>query len=201
MLRSFQRRLLQLLTYLYTAICIQITRTSRLCPTAFTSVTQQNLEDPFQSACPAHSVETAIVCIQDNVLRSLDVHRHVVLVLLDLSAAFDTIDHDILLRDLDRIVVRRNAFCWFASHLTDRTQCANGHSSCRTQLRHGVSQVSVFGPLLFTVYCAGLSDVFAKHDVRYHVYADDAQLGVDFPLNDSASAADRISHCVMEVKV
>ena len=62
-----------------------------------------DLEDPFQSAYRrAHSVETAIVCIQDDILRPLDMHKHVVLVLLDLSAAFDTIDHDILLIDLHR---------------------------------------------------------------------------------------------------
>ena len=124
-------------------------------------------------------------------------HKHVVLVLLDLSAAFDTIDHDILLIDLHRI-----ALCWLASYLTDRTQCVSvdGHSSHRTRLRHGVPQGSVLGPLLFTVYCAGLSYIFETHGVRYHVYADDTQLYVDFPPNDSASAADQISRCVIDVK-
>ena len=57
------------------------------------------------------------------------------------------------------------------------------------------------GPLLFSVYCAGLSEVFSKHGIRYHVYADDTQLYVDFPRNDAASAADRISRCVIDVKV
>ena len=55
---------------------------------------------PFQSAyLPSHSVETAIACITDDILRSLDYRKHVVLVLLDLSAAFDTIDHDLLLAE------------------------------------------------------------------------------------------------------
>ena len=162
-----------------------------------------DLEDPFQSAYRrAHSVEPAIVCIQDDILRSLDMHKHVVLVLLDLSAAFYTIDHDILLIDLHRIGVRGDALCWLASYLTDRTQCVSvdGHSSHRTRLRHGVPQGSVLGPLLFTVYCAGLSYIFEMHGVRYHVYADDTQLYVDFPPNDSASAADQISRCVIDVK-
>ena len=58
-----------------------------------------NIEDPFQSAYrPSHSVKTAIVCIQDDVLRSLDARKHVALVLLDLSAAFDTIDHEYVVR-------------------------------------------------------------------------------------------------------
>ena len=74
-------------------------------------------------------------------------HKHVVLVLLDLSAPFDTIDHDILLIDLHRIGVRGDALCWLASYLTDRTQCVSvdGHSSHRTRLRHGVPQGSVLG--------------------------------------------------------
>ena len=78
--------------------------------------------------------------IQDDILRSLDTRKHVVLVLLDLSAAFDTIDHDLLLAELDRIGVRGDALCWLASYLTDRTQCVNveGHLSCNIQLRHGV---------------------------------------------------------------
>ena len=162
-----------------------------------------DLEDPFQSANRrAHSVETAIVCIQDDILRSLDMHKHVVLVLLDLSAAFDTIDHDILLIDLHRMGVRGDALCWLSSYLTHRTQCVSvdGHSSHRTRLRHGVPQGSVLGPLLFTVYCANLSYIFETHGVRYHVYADDTQLYVDFPPNDSASAADQISRCVIDVK-
>ena len=89
-----------------------------------------DLKDPFQSAYRrAHSVETAIVCIQDDTLRSLDMHKHVVLVLLDISSAFDTIDHDILLIDLHRIGVRGDALCWLTSYLTDRTQCVSvdGH--------------------------------------------------------------------------
>ena len=80
------------------------------------------------------SVETAIACIQDDVFRSLEARKHVVLVLLDLSAAFDNIDDDIRLTDLDRIGLRADTLYWFASYLTDRTQCVStdGHLSCKT---------------------------------------------------------------------
>ena len=114
-----------------------------------------------------------------------------------------TIDHDLLLAELDRIGVQGNTLCWLESYITDRTQCVNvdGHLSCNIQLRHGVPQGSVLGPLLFSIYCAGLSEVFSKHGIRYHVYAEDTQLYVDFPHNDAASAADRISRCAIDVKV
>ena len=134
-------------------------------------------------------------------LRSLDARKHVALVLLDLSAAFDTIDHCILLDELHRIGVRGDALRWMSSYLTDRTQCVSvdGHLSCEIRLQHGVPQGSVLAPL-FSVYRAGLSEVFLTHDIRYHVYADDTQLYVDFPRGDSASAADRIRRCVIDVK-
>ena len=157
--------------------------------------------NPFQSAYrPSHCVETAIVCIQDGILRLMDARNHVVL--LEFSAVFDTIDN-VLLAELDRIGVRGDAFCWLASYLTDRTQCVSddGHVFCKIELRHGVPQGCVLGPLLFSVYWTGLSDVFSKQGFRYDVYADDTQLYCDFPRNDSASTADRISRCVIDVKV
>ena len=150
-------------------------------------------------------------------LRSLDARNHVALVLLELGAAFDTIDHCILLEELHRIGMRGDALHWMSSYLTDRTQCVSvddhlsceirlqhgvpqGSVSCEIRLQHGVPQGSVLGPLLFSVYCAGLSEVFLKHDIRYHVYADDTQLYVEFQRGDSSSAVDRLRRCVIDVK-
>ena len=70
-------------------------------------------------------------------------------------------------------------------------------SNCDIEFHRAV----FWGPLLFSIYWAGLSEVFSKHGIRYHVYAVDIQLCVAFPRNDAASAADRISRCVIDVKV
>ena len=79
--------------------------------------------DVFQSAYrPAHSCETALVRIQNDILVSLDNRKSVILVLLDLSAAFDTVDHPLLLDQLYRIGIRGNAHRWMKSYLSERTQ-------------------------------------------------------------------------------
>ena len=74
-------------------------------------------------------------------MRSRDARKHAILVLLDLSAMFNTIDHD-LLSEFDRICVRSNALRWRPPDLTDRTQCVSvdGHLSSNVQLRHAVQQ-------------------------------------------------------------
>ena len=78
-------------------------------------------------------------------LRSLDARKHVALVLVYLSAAFDTNDHCILLEELHRIGVRGDALRWMSSHLVDRTQwvSVDDHLSCEIRLQHGVPQDSV----------------------------------------------------------
>ena len=108
---------------------------------------------PFASKLLERHVSTQLRCIQDDVLRSLDARQHVVLVLLDLSAAFDTIDHCILLDELHRIGVRGDALRWMSSYLTDRTQCVSvdDHLSCEIRLQHGVPQGSVLAPS-FSLY-------------------------------------------------
>ena len=162
--------------------------------------------DVFQSAYrPAHSCETALVRIQDDILVSLDNRHTVILVLLDLSAAFDTVDHRLLLDKLYRIGIRGNAHRWMHSYLSERTQVVrvDTHTSRCVDLSFGVPQGSVLGPLLFTVYCLGLDDIFKRHQLKYHMYADDTQLYVEFPRDQqvpATAATDRISLCTADVK-
>ena len=98
-----------------------------------------------------HSTEAALTRIHNDILLTIDDNSCVMLVLLDLFAAFDTVDHDILLGRLEhRFGITRKALSWLTSYLTDRSQfvkVANEHSTIRNLLC-GVPQGSVLDPIL-----------------------------------------------------
>ena len=102
---------------------------------------------------PFHSVETALLKVNNNILTSPDKRKEVFLVLLDFSAAFDMIDHDQI---TTRYVVQGNVWRWFSSYLSNRTQSvAVGDVLCDpVHLKCGVPQGSVAGrwPLLCSVH-------------------------------------------------
>lgn len=101
------------------------------------------------------------------------------LVLLDLSAAFDTVDHTILLsRMRDLLGIQGTALSWFRSYLSGRTQQVKIHSnrSSAKVLQYGVPQGSVLGPLLFLVYILPLGQLLKSTSVHRHGYADDKQV-------------------------
>ena len=100
--------------------------------------------------------------VYNDVLLQLDRGRNVALVMLDLSAAFDTVDHTLLITRLgDRYGIRGEALHWFVSYLSGRQQAVSvrGTMSARTVLRQGVPQGSVLGPVLFNLYMGPLADI------------------------------------------
>ena len=115
-----------------------------------------NLLEPFQSTFRAcHSTETALTKVVNYILLTLDSSSTSVLMSLDLSAAFDTIDHGILSDRLEsQFGISGLALAWLKSCLSERTQCVsyNGTSSVFTAVKYGVPQGSVLGPLLFSLY-------------------------------------------------
>ena len=127
----------------------------------------------------AHSTETALLKVTSDVLEALDEGQACILVLLDLSAAFDTLDHSILLRHLEtNFGVTGNALSWFSSYLSDRYQSViiDGELSRPQKLEYGVPQGSVLGPQLYSAYVKPLGDDIQHSGVANHLYADDTQL-------------------------
>jgi hypothetical protein len=141
---------------------------------------QHDLLEPFQSAYKVHhSTETALLRVVNDLMTSCDEGRVSLLSLLDLSAAFDTLDHGILLRRLQKTFgLTETVLRWFHSYLTDRVQSviANGLTSKPSVLEFGVPQGSVLGPVLFIMYVQPLGAVIKQFGMLYHMFADDTQL-------------------------
>ncbi len=109
-------------------------------------------------------METALIKVKDDIDQAIDQGYGIALVLLDQSAAFDTIDHSRLLQRLSILGVRGTALQWFRSYLTDRTQAViiDGVTSEPVHLSTGVPQGSVLGPLLFLFYYTSAANIKEK---------------------------------------
>ena len=128
-------------------------------------INSNNLDNPHQSAYKTgHSTETALLHFKNEIHTSLSHGEPTALFLLDLSAAFDTIDHDTLLKCLKSwFGVCSMALKWF-SYLSHRFQAIKIGSTVSElhELLFGVPQVSVLSPLLFSLYTTPLSNTCSK---------------------------------------
>jgi len=142
--------------------------------------------------CHFHSTETAVTKIYNHLLFVADGGQMSALCLLDLTAAFDNVDHTLL---LDRLAyqfgLHENVLLWFQSYLSDRIfqVVYGGNTSHIVVIFCSVPQRSVLGLRLFILYTADIADNIDKHDVNFHACANDSQLYIHCDHCKKASTA------------
>ena len=168
---------------------------------------ENDLYMPLQSAYRQNcSTETTLLHVHDSVIRSIDERKGVILLLIDLNAAFDMIDHAILRNTLTNTIgVKDRCLSWFTTYLQHRqyTVLIAGEQSKPHKLTYGVPQGSVLGPLLFRIYMTPLASLLKLHGMTYHLYADDTQLFQESSLSDNTSpeiAIRKMEHCVISIR-
>ena len=158
----------------------------------------------FQSAYRKfHSCETAITRISNDILCSLDDKHCTFLLFLDLSAAFDTVDHKILLSNLKlKFNIDETALNWFQSYLYYRSYFVNidQYFSNGIWLLFGVPQGSILGPILFILYMSEIEIIAKRYGFRIHIYADDTQLYISFKHVDVFTTVSDIEYCLRDIK-
>ena len=155
----------------------------------------------FQSAYKQfHSTETALCRIYNDLVLNTCAGKASVLVMLDLSAAFDTVDHQLLVNDMEEVGLRDSALAYMKSYLSVRVQkvIVGKATSDPVPLECGVPQGSVLGPILFSIYISSLKSILEAHGVAYHFYADDTQFYIR--VENVAVAKERVSLVISDIK-
>lgn len=135
-----------------------------------------------------YSTETLNLLVTDHILEAMDKKQLTALVLLDLSKAFDSISHAILLRKLSAVGASARAVGWFHSYLSGRSQRVRIGSTVSSPLiiTHGVPQGAILSPLLFCIY---LNDLPSAPRVSHlESYVDDSKVFMSFPIKDIVTA-------------
>ena len=161
-----------------------------------------SLHDNLQSAYRAcHSTETALFHVHHDILMALANNSCAVVVMLDLSAAFDVIDHPILMAR-HSYGITGQALQWFQSYLHNRSQSVNigNVQSVDKFLSFGVQQGSVFGPQKYCMFSKPIGQICKRHIMNYHCYADDTQAYLVIKPSDNwTNIATRKEACISDI--
>ena len=169
-------------------------------------LTENNLLPSSQSAYrKLHSTETSLLRVTNDILTALNNGNSTLLVTLDISAAFDTVNHQMLLdRYSERFMINGTFLAWMASYLKGRTQAIKigSYLSNALAVDTGFPQGSVLGGPKYTMHTAPLDELITLHSINNQSYADDTNLYVSFDLRDAAAtsmAFSQMEHCLADV--
>ena len=169
--------------------------------------------EPYQSAYrPQHSMETALLKVKTDILKAMDNREICCLLLLNLSAAFDMISHELLLNRLKyRFGFEDKILTWIKNYFSNREQrvivqdgCSLQGTSQSTKLHQGLPQGSVLGPILFSLFIFPIGDICLKHNILYHGYADDMQNYLPFKPaipGDNHRCRTQLEKCIAEIQI
>lgn len=164
-------------------------------------ISSNTLHDNLQSAYrAAHSTET----VHHDISVSLDKGCCAVLLMLDLSAAFDVIDHDILFRRLEYSYgIAGSALRWLHSYLGDRSQRVSIDSTLSEPkfFRIGLPQGLVLGPKIYCMYAKPIGEICHRNNMNYHCYADDTQIYIMVePRDNWNDISNRLTTCLNDIQ-
>ncbi|XP_072016559.1 uncharacterized protein [Amphiura filiformis] len=142
----------------------------------YTYIQENNILSSNQSGFrPNHSTQSTLIDVTDHILTGMEERKATGIVFLDLRKAFDTVNHDLLLKKLYGIGIRDMELTWFTSYLKERTQATaiGGTLSDQKCITIGVPQGTILGPLLFSIF---VNDLSSNLTCKTVLYADDTAL-------------------------
>ncbi len=148
------------------------------------------------------STESSLLKVFNDILITTGAGNFMAFVLLDLSSAFDFVDHGILMSKLEHCIgIRGTVLNWFQSFLSNRrfSVCIGKYYSSVVHSTCVVPQGSILAPILFSPYMLPMGSIFRRFGVSYQCYTDDTQLHIPLKRDDN-SAVNQLTACLLALK-